>query len=109
MRAKDILKLIQEYSIFMKYLYLDKEHTITYNNGITNLKLTMNDNLEVYAENESFSNTTPLYYSSELTLSNVLRIINKLKQQKPEQYNSFNNRWEEIKNITMTNLLLNYK
>ena len=34
-------------------------------------------------------------------------IINCLKEENPLEFNCFDNRWEEIKNVTLSNLALN--
>lgn len=106
MRTKDVLKDIEEYSIFMQYLYLGE--TIKFNNGMTTLELVMDEELEIYAKNLLFPNLPPLLYSNDLSLTNVLfGIIPKLKKEKPEKHNCFSNRWEEIKERCLIQLSLN--
>ena len=107
MRTKDLLYKIDEYRIFMQYLYANKDHKITVNNGVAALELYMDDDLEIYAKNLIVPNAPPLFYSSELTLANVLfKIIPYLKTQK-SQYKTMENKWEEIRTISLEHFALN--
>lgn len=108
MRTKDILFEITDVSIFYQYLYMNKDHRITFNNDLTDLTLSMDDNLYVMCKNERFPDIPPSDFSSTLTLSYILAVIDRLKDMPAIEFpSSFKNRWEEIKTITQTNLSLN--
>lgn len=110
MRSKETLLEFNDIAIFFQYLYIDEKNRITFDNGLTNLTLRMTDNLSIMCKNESFTDLPETDFSSELHPYNVLSIIDILKVQPPiEHPNHFNNRWEEIKNITQINLSLNIK
>lgn len=106
MRTKDNLYNIDNYAILMQYLYLG--NTITINNGIANLKIWMEDNYTIKAMNENFKELDPYNYNQEMTLENVLlAIIPYLEKQEPDEFEIFENRWKEIKAITIDNIGLN--
>lgn len=111
MRTNTQLLKMEDYSIFLQYLYLTKENTITINNGLTNLELYMGENLEIYAKNLLFPNTPPLYYSEKMTPSYImLALIPYLEKQPAKEFpQRFKNRWDEIKEITKNNTALNWE
>ena len=105
-RTKDILLEIQDVATFYQYLYMSPEHHIIVNNGLTDLKFELSDNLTTMKTNMNF----PQFGASHeaLDLTNILGIIDKLKEMPPVQYpETFENRWHEIKEITKTQLSLN--
>jgi hypothetical protein len=105
-RNKDILLEIEDVSVFYQYLYLSPEHHIMVSNGITELKFELNDSLKIMQTNMKY----PQFGASNqpLDLTNILGIIDKLKNTPPNQYpETFENRWQEIKETTMGNLALN--
>jgi hypothetical protein len=108
MRTKDTLLEIADVAIFYQYLYMDKDHKITFNNDLTNLTLSMNDSLHVMCRNCNFPDLPPSDFSDMLTLPYILAVIDRLKDMPATEFpSSFKNRWEEIKTITQTNLTLN--
>lgn len=106
MRSKDILFEFEDFAILCQYLYLNPEHYIIINNGIVDLKLQMDDNLKILCTNMNFSELPPMNFSSRF-YDEFPGIIEKLKEQKPLEFNTFKSRWDEIKEITLSNLALN--
>lgn len=107
MRTKDTLKEIEDVAIFYQYLYMSPEHNIIVNNGLTDLKFEVNDNLQIMKTNMNF----PQFGATNepLDLTNILGIINKLKTMPPNQFpETFKDRWQEIKETTLGNLALNF-
>lgn len=107
MRTKNMLKEIEDVTIFYQYLYMSPEHNIVVNNGLTDLKFEVNDNLQVMKTNMSF----PQFGATNepLDLTNIMGIIDKLKTMPPTQFpDVFKNRWQEIKETTMSNMALNF-
>ena len=107
------MKNIKEFEIFdniailNKFLYMDKNNYIDYNNGITTLRITMNNNYEYQVVNLNFPNLKPTNFSQEMSIPVIESIIEDLKEQKPEMKNTmFKNRWEEISTITKANITL---
>ena len=106
MRNKDMLLQIKDVAIFYQYLYMSPEHNIVVNNGLTDLKFELNDNLRIMKTNMNY----PQFGASNdpLDLTNIMGIIDKLKEMPPTQFpETFKNRWQEIKETTMSNLALN--
>lgn len=98
-QTKDILYRIEDYSILMQALALGER--IRVNIGRGDIEIFMGEDLELYARNLTFPNLPDMLYSEELTLSTVIcGIVPKLKEQKPEEFENFPNRWEEIKATT---------
>lgn len=109
-RTKDVLFDFENISIMFQYLYMNVDHKITFNNGITDLQLHMNDDLDILCKNLSFPDIPESNYSSEMNPNNCFIIIDLLKEMPAEEYpKRFSNRWEEIKSITRVNLSLNRK
>jgi hypothetical protein len=106
-RTKDLLFEIGDVAIFYQYLYLDPTHNIVVNNGLTDLKFELNDNLHIMKTNLNY----PEFGASNepLDLTNILGIIDKLKTMPAVQHPAcFQNRWQEIKEITASTLALNH-
>ena len=106
MRNKDTLFEFEDFTILCQYLYLNPEHYIIVNNGLTDLKLQMNDDLKILCTNMSFPDLPPMNFSSRF-YDEFQGIIERLKEQEPLEFDSFDNRWEEIKDITLSNVALN--
>lgn len=108
MRSKDILKEFEDVTILNQYLYMNEDNYIDYFNGITTLRIKMNEDCEYLAINLAFPNLKPLKCSNDMTVNFIRNIIENLKQQEPILKNTrFQNRWEEIKDTTLANLSLN--
>ena len=89
---------------------MDEKHSITFNNGLADLTIRMNDNLTVLCKNGNFPDLPETLWTDNLIPPNCLGIISVLKETPPKDYkDSFTNRWEEIKTIVTTNLFLNKK
>lgn len=105
MRTTDTLFDMEEIPILYQYLYMDENHYITVDNGITQLEIRMNDNCYFTSENLRFPNVPEMNYTDMMTIPNMLGIIDQLKHSPPIEFPTcFNDRWEEIKTITITNV-----
>ena len=107
MRNKDTLLEISDVAVFYQYLYMSPEHNIVVNNGLTDLKFELSDNLRIMKTNMNY----PQFGASNepLDLTNIMGIIDKLKEMPPNQFpQTFKNRWQEIKETTIGNLALNF-
>lgn len=110
MRTKDTLFNIENIGLLLQYLYISPEHKITFNNGVTDLQLRMEDDLSVKCKNLRFPNVPESDWSSEITPANCISIIEILKESPSVEFpTAFKNRWEEVKTITLTNMSLNKK
>lgn len=104
--TKDELYNIENYTILMQYLAIGEK--ITINNGFADIEIWMEDDYKIKALNLNSPTLPPYKYDNEMTLENVLLgIIPALKNQKPKEYESFENRWEEIKALSLSTVALN--
>ena len=107
MRDIKEFEIFDNIAVLNKFLYMDKNNYIDYNNGIAILRITLNDDYEYQVVNLNFPNSKPTNFSQEMTIPVIKNIIDDLKKQKPEMKNTmFKNRWEEISTITKSNITL---
>ena len=107
MRTKENLFEMENITILLQYLYVNPEHKIKYNNGLTTFEIYMDENFEIYAKNLKFENLPPLYFTETFNVPYILGLIEVLKDVKPDMEDTFKNKWEEISSITKSNLGLN--
>lgn len=114
MREKEILQKLKDVATLNQFLYMSEDHFVEYNqdNGTT-LEIKLDENLD-YISNYSkscgaLSHLVPLRVTSSMNLTTLMGIIENIKKQKPKMENTrFKNRWEEIENIVLDNLALNF-
>ena len=104
MRTKDNLLGLHNISILFQYLYMSKDHYFIYNNGLTDLKVYMDDNFYIWTINLKYPDLAPM--RQDYSVNTWLAIIDKLKEAKPIR-SYFENAWEEIFKITEANMFLN--
>lgn len=103
----EIFKSIQTLNYF---LYIDENNYIDYFNGMTTLRITMNEQYSYSALNLNFPNSLPMDFSNEMTIPLMECIIQDLKEQKPLlKFTNLKNRWEEISTIVSFSKTLNNK
>ena len=103
----EIFKNIQTLNYF---LYMDENNYIDYFNGMTTLRITMNEHYSYSALNLNFPNSLPMDFSNEMTIPLMECIIQDLKEQKPLlKFTNLKNRWEEISTIVSFSKTLNNK
>lgn len=108
MRTKETLLAFEDITLLSQYLYMDEKHSVTFNNGVADLRIRMTDNLSVMCKNLRFTESSEFNWTEYFTPESCLNIIEILKTMPPEEYKKpFNNRWEEIKSVTSFNLALN--
>ena len=57
MRTKEhLLHTFNDVNILLQYLYMDEKHTITVSNGMTDLRIKLNEDFTAQAMNLSFQN-----------------------------------------------------
>lgn len=110
MRTKDELFMLGEVSVLLQYLFMSEKHTITFNNGLTDLKIRMDENFNIRCTNLSFPDIPESDFTEQMTPLYMLGVIQILQNTPPAEFKgSFKNRWEEIRHITLANLALNRK
>ena len=108
MRNVDTLLDLEELPILLQYLYMDEDHRIVVDNGLTQLEIRMTEDGYFRAKNLKYPDVPELYYTENMTIPNMLGIIDQLKNVPAVEFPTcFASRWEEIKMITMTNVTQN--
>lgn len=103
---KDDLFAIEDYATLMQYLALG--YKIRVDNGMAVIEIWMEEDYKIKGLNLNFRDLPPYDYDTEMTLENVLLgMIPQLKEQEAEEFKTFENRWEEIKTLTLETVALN--
>ena len=105
MRTKEVLvNGFEEVKTLMQYLYMNGEHTIKIPNGLTTLRLSMNENMEII----NYDSYLGFKHKRPMELSEWFSCVKLLKEQPSDyEHGQFQNKWEEIKAITSMNVALN--
>jgi hypothetical protein len=99
---------LDEIPILWQYLYMNPEHYITVDNGVAKLEIRMRENCSFHAKNLNFPELPDLEYTDMMIIPNMLGIIDQLKSVPPIEFkNEFKSRWEELKTITLVNVVQN--
>lgn len=108
MRDVNTLLDLDEIPILWQYLYMYEKHFINVDNGVTKLEIRMNENGYFYAKNLNFPDLPDLDYTDMMIIPNMLGIIDQLKNVSAVEFpKAFKSRWEELKTITMANVVQN--
>ena len=75
MRTKDELFMLGEISTLLQYLFMSESHTITFNNGLTNLKIRMDENFNILCQNLSFPDIPESNFTEQMTPLYMLGVI----------------------------------
>ena len=78
-RTKEKLKQIEEMDTLWKYLYLNEENYIIFNNGMNNIKLTMNANGRIFSTIADDPDDFPTI--RQIDFREIFEIIKQLKKQ----------------------------
>lgn len=107
MRTKDNMLKIYDAMIVMQYLY--SGHELTFNNGLAELTLTMNENFTVFCKNANFPDHEPYPHTDMMTLPYIVNVVEVLKETPPskEFTDSFDSKWDEIKTVWASESVLN--
>lgn len=109
MRNKEtLLEGFEDLKILLQYLYMDDSHTIVFSNGLTDLSIKMTDDFHFQCDNLQFPDCPSISFDSQMTVGYMFGVIDTLKHTPAVQFpESFDNRFDEIKTMTMGNLALN--
>jgi hypothetical protein len=108
MRNVDTLLDLEDITILYQYLYMNEDHYVTVDNGVTKLEIRMNEHCYFHAKNLNFPDLPDLNYNDMMVIPNMLGIIDQLKHIPPVEFKTeFKSRWEEIKIITQANVCHN--
>lgn len=111
-RRKDGLRDIDDIAILLKYLYMNEDAYVIVENSIgLHLKIMMNEHLgltKVLLDSLTGVRDQRLIEDNDMTPLVLSAVVSQLKEQSAEQFpEEFENRWEEIKTITLSNLAIN--
>ena len=107
MRNVTTLLNLEEIPILWQYLYMSSDHFVTVDNGVTKLEIRMRDNCTFHAKNLNFPDLPDLEYTDMMVIPNMLGIIDQLKNVPPVEFKDFKSRWDELRTITLANVVQN--
>lgn len=109
MRNKQDFLDLKNIGILWQYLYMDEDNFIIVHNGLSDLKIFMDENFCVWSINVNYPYISPLRQKFEIR--EWLAMIDILKNQKSsfegEKESPFQNRWEEICDCVASCVVLN--
>ena len=94
MRTKTNLNKLDDLKILYEFLYVNETNSVIYNNGLTDLEITMDENFNLKAKN--LNTGTEMFFNQQMDVPNTLEIIDILKETSA-QISDFKSRWEEIR------------
>jgi len=109
MREKQVLQDLYDILVLYQYLYMDSANKIVINNGMTDLEIRLDENLEFFCKNLSFPDLPETHHSCHMTLNYCLGAIELLKNQKSQQYpHAYGFEWDVIKALTSSTMALTF-
>lgn len=108
MRTNDVLiNGFEDIKILMQYLYMSEDHSIVIHNSIgVPLEFSLREDLICMCKNLNFPEIDAHKYN--LTPDKLYDIVQVLKEEPAKEFpKTFENRWHEIKTITLSNVSLN--
>ena len=107
MRTVNTLLDLEEIPILWQYLYMNEDHYVIVDNGVAKLEIRMRENCSFHAKNLNFPDLPDLEYTDMMIIPNMLGIIDQLKNIPPIEFKDFASRWDEIRTITLANVVQN--
>ncbi len=106
--TKTLFDTFEDIKTLCQYLYMSEDHEILIHNMINvPLKIYIRDDLEIMCQNMNFPELEPMHLG-DATPSKLHDIVCCLKEEPALEFpDNFKNRWDEIENITLANLVLN--
>ena len=106
-RTKEKLKQIAEMDILWKFLYLNEGNYVVFNNGMNNIKLTMNANGRIFSTIADDPDDFPTI--RQVDFAETFEIIKQLKKQESSFKGSsaIKSEWDRIMAFVRMNMSLN--
>lgn len=106
-RTKAKLKQIEEMDTLWKYLYLNEGNYVIFNNGMNNIKLTMNANGKIFSVLADDPDDFPTI--RQIDFCEIFEIIKQLKKQEStfKGSSTIKNEWNRIVAFVELNMFLN--
>ena len=86
---------------------MNEDHYVTVDNGVAKLEIRMRENCSFHVKNLNFPDLPDLEYTDMMIIPNMLGIIDQLKNIPPIEFKDFKSRWDEIRTITLANVVQN--
>lgn len=108
MRTKDVLlNDFDRVKILCQYLYMDENNYIDVDNGLTVLRIRMNEHFGFLCKNLRFPDLPEMNYTEEMSIRQIIGISYKLEEMPPMFNYGHKNRWQEIHEMTLVDTALN--
>ena len=106
MRRNDVLiDKMEEIKILLQWLYMSEDNKIEIKGKFANTLVWMNENLEFKAQNLMFEDLPEMDFTEDMTVPFMAGLIESLKKENAVTFpNRFSSRWEEIRELALTNL-----
>lgn len=106
MRRNDILiDKMEEIKILLQWFYMSENNKVEVKGKFANTLVWMNESLEFKAQNLMFEDLPEMDFTSTMTVPFMAGLIENLKKENAATFpNKFSSRWEEIKELALTNL-----
>lgn len=109
MRRNDILiDKMEEIKILLQWFYMSEDNKIKIKGKFANTLVWMDENLEFRGRNLMFENLPEMNCTDTMTVPFMAGLIENLKKENAVNFpDRFSSRWEEIKELALTNLWQN--
>lgn len=106
MRRNDVLiDKMEEIKILLQWLYMSEDNKIEIKGKFANTLVWMNKNLEFKAQSLMFEDLPEMDFTSTMTVPFMAGLIENLKKESAVTFsNKFSSRWQEIRELALTNL-----
>ena len=111
MRRNDgLIDKMEEIKILLQWLYMSEDNKIEIKGKFANTLVWMNEDLEFKARNLMFEDLPEMDFTSTMTVPFMAGLIENLKKESAVTFpNKFSSRWQEIRELALTNLWPNTK
>lgn len=86
-RNPEVFAEFDDMRMVLQYLYMNAEHTISFNNGMTDLTIWMNEHCSVICRNDEYPDLPPTDFREMFTIDYCLALVDLLKREQAEFWN----------------------
>ena len=87
LRDMEVFAEFDDMRMLLQYLYMDAEHQISFNNGLTGLTIWMNEHCFVICRNDEYPDLPPTDFREVFTIDYCLALVDLLKREQAEFWN----------------------
>lgn len=106
-RDKETLIGLSDIATLLQFLYMDEANCIVFNNGMTDLQLRLDHNLNIRCKNLGFPDSEEFLWNDGFTPASMMYVIDCLKESESVGVKGMKSRWEEIFHITKATVVIN--